>query len=42
MTMFKTSRSSYRLTYMNLIVTTSQKPKLDTHKAREKRNKAYL
>ena len=30
--MFKTSRYSYRSTYINLMVTTNQKPTIDTQK----------
>ena len=33
---FKTSRHNYRLIYMNLIVTTNQKPTIDTQKTKRK------
>lgn len=35
--LFKTSRSSYWLTYMNVMVTTSQKPTIDTHEMLEEK-----
>ena len=40
--LFKTSRYSYRLTYMNHMVTTNRKPKIDTQKLERKEHKQPL
>ena len=37
--LFKTSRYSYRSTYMNPTVTANQKPAMDTQKLKRKENK---
>ena len=36
---FKTSRYSYRSSYMNPMITTNQKPTIDTQKLERKENK---